>query len=277
MAYSDNYIEALATTSHAAGIWQYTKKGKLVVINGAMPDGVEVPDAGIFNIEIMPGKLYNQCVVCKARGVECSGPNTSLVEPERFAELVKLIQEFDGITNDELCRRADVPKSTFSRNVTNATKDTTYDTITFRKLNQAIFNVKPGQYKPCSHPGFLTPDVRMMVEMLHTKADEARHLREENAALKDSSTREASAVRDEADRKIHYLRELVEKHEDRSADYLKRIDAKNEQLDRRDTVITKLRRGMFLTVTIAAILSLTITAALIVDMLNPNIGFFWFG
>lgn len=277
MAYSEDYIAALATTSHATGIWQYTKKGKLVVINGAMPDGVEVPDAGIFNIEVTPEKPYNLCVVCKGRGVECSGPNTSLTEPDRFAEIVKLIQEFDGITNEEIYRRADIPKSTFSRNVTNATPDTSYDVITFRKLNQAIFNAKPGQYKPCSHPGLLTPDVRMMVEMLHTKTDEARHLRAENAALKDSSTREASAVREEADRKIHYLRELVEKHEDRSADYLKRIDAKNEQLDRRDDVITKLRRGMFLTVTIAAVLALIVAGTLLVDLLNPNIGFFWFG
>lgn len=277
MAYSDDYIAALANTSHAAGISRYTKKGKLVVVNGVMPEGVGVPDAGIFNIEITPEKSYNLCVICKARGVECSGANTSLPEPDRFAEIVKLIQEFDGITTDELCRRADIPKSTFSRNVTNATKDTSYDVITFRKLNQAIFNASPGQYKPCSHPGFLSPDVRMMVEMLHTKTDEARRFHDEASFTRDKSEKELASVREEADKKISYLRDLVEKHEDRSADYLKRIDIKNEQLDKRDDVITKLRRGMFLTVTAVAVLSLVIAAALIVDLLNPNIGFFWFG
>ena len=275
MAYSDDYIAALANTSHAAGISRYTKKGKLVVVNGVIPEGIDVPDAGIFNIEITPEKSYNLCVICKARGVECSGANTSLPEPDRFAEIVKLIQEFDGITNDELCRRADIPKSTFSRNITNATKDTSYDVITFRKLNQAIFNASPGQYKPCSHPGFLSPDVRMMVEMLHTKADEARHLRAENASIKDSVLKDAAAIREEADRKIRYLRELVEKHESRSADYLKRIDTKNEQLEKRDAVITKLRRGMFLSVAIAAALALVIAGALLIDLISPELGFFW--
>lgn len=273
MAYSDDYIAALANTSHAAGISRYTKKGKLVVVNGVMPDGVDVPDAGIFNIEITPEKSYNLCVICKARGVECSGANTSLPEPDRFAEIVKLIQEFDGITNDELCRRADIPKSTFSRNITNATKDTSYDVITFRKLNQAIFNASPGQYKPCSHPGFLSPDVRMMVEMLHTKTDEARHLRAENASIKDSVLKDAAAIREEADRKIRYLRELVEKHESRSADYLKRIDEKNAALEQREKAHDRTKRGLFAVVAVAALLLFVICGALLVDILLPGTGF----
>lgn len=182
--------------------------------------------------------MYLECISCPKMGISCDGPNFVAMSATELLEWCKSRKAHMGLSNGRLSELSGMPKGTIDRLFAGQHVDFRYETI--RPLIKALTG---GQWSgsPCPDPH----DNDM--EALKEKAE---RLARNNMLLQEHIDRDNA----QHQKQLEFLREQI-KHEQANGDGYKK------------TVF-----GLSVTVGIVILL---IIAALIIDRVNPEIGFFW--
>lgn len=205
-------------------------------------------------------KPHDICLLCKALSISCSGPNPCAMTYERLIEWCNSLAKKRGLTRAEIAEGSNIPLGTVNNFLSGRTDD-----IRFRTL-QSILGYLIGNCwgNPCDHAKRFLDGEEMPSETIAKLEESIAKLIKEletektNAARADAYAadmrnelaevrKDADKIRADGDKKTAYLREL--------ADYREK----------------KLRRCVVAVI----VLAFVIVAALVVDFLNPRIGYFW--
>ena len=210
-----------------------------------------------FTAETIQTKTYNQCIICENLGVSCDGPNMAAMTMERFCEWCKLRKEQLGWSNAKLAEVSGCSKGTIDRLVSGLATGINAETksrIACALIYQKPYEVSWGKY-PCT---------------LALQSDSSANLAEmdglrSQVALMEKQLHQQS----ENDRtKIEHLKEENEF-------YKSQMITKDKQLEDRAWFIKRKDRMIVILAILLGISVFLIFAGLIVDRLNPNVGFFW--
>jgi len=204
-------------------------------------------------------KPYNACLDCAHIGRKCDGPNFLAMDVERWCEWCRLRKEYLGWTNAHVAELADLSKISVDRVMSGSVKDLRISTM--QAITKALVNGSWGQY-PCAMSGMgesetVYLDNPLLIERVEHAERECKRL---EAALE-------SARADDL-RIINYLKEQIRFKEEQMVAKDKLLDERRDFLKRKDKAITVL--AVFL-----ALALLVIFIALVVDKLNPEVGFIW--
>lgn len=196
-------------------------------------------------------KPYDKCVECPQLGVNCDGPNFAAMTADRLVEWMKLRKHYLGWSNAKLAELSDTPKGTVDRVLAGGHAD--FKTSTISPMLKALVGGSWGQY-PCPDPDNAPPEVKELLGILEAKDAELNRMRENFQA-------NFSKIEDDADKKIQYLKGI--------------IDRQDAKITKQDAQIEKVNSRFIKALFSALVLAAVIIAALFVDKINPNIGFFW--
>ena len=207
-----------------------------------------------FTPETITSKPNNQCIRCDNLGVICDGPNAASMSNERFCEWCKLRKNELGWSNQKLADVTGLSKTTIDRIMTGKITGLNGETINI--LSCALvygYNSSGNSWGkfPCPLSAN-APD------------DDAKALREENARLLLQLKQQADNDRS----KIDHLKRQIDFDEDQLRKKDKLLDDRSSFMRRKDRIITILSILLGITVFL-------IPAALMIDAMNPNVGFFW--
>lgn len=180
--------------------------------------------------------MYKNCVFCPKLGVSCDGPNFVAMAPSELIEWCKQRKKHVGMSREKLADASGIPKGTIDRLFAGKSPDFKYETI------------------------------RPMLRVLVGGAWEERPcviLAEPQVVYRDNpeTLNELERVRGEQQRKIDYL--------------IKENKFKDELLQDRAYEARRKNRYIAILVGTLAVCLLLIIGSLIIDRLNPSIGFFW--
>ena len=158
-------------------------------------------------------KSYNKCLSCPHRGVRCNGPRTSDLPLDRWCEYMKDMKAANKLTNAEISERSGVSLKTIEKIMAlNSEQDIMRDTA--RRLESVIIGSER------AYPCYLAfqeenmPDEKKLNDALRDLERALADNRDYKAALDSIHTAyksELETVRDEAQKKIDYLLDLVAK------------------------------------------------------------------
>ena len=179
--------------------------------------------------------MYLECVDCPKLGVTCKGPNFMAMPAHDLWEWCKKRKAQQRLTNQQLAERSGTPKGTIDRVFANDQADFKYETI--RPLIRVLVG---GEFEY----GICHDTLDQKVDDI--AAEQIKRLEEENAKLKDTVA-ELKEWKQEKKEEIAYLRSDV-----------------------------KEKRGYIRILAIVSTVAiLAIITALVVDAMNPEVGFFW--
>lgn len=198
-----------------------------------------------FSPQTLEEKPYNLCLNCVHIGKKCDGPNFLTMSTERWCEWCRLRKDYLGWTNAHVAELAVVSKITIDRIMSGNVKD--LRTTTMQAVTKALVNGTWGTY-PCA--------------MAALENNEPIYI--DNPVLIERAVNlQATIDQQAADHKLQI-------------DFLKgQLVSKDSQLA--DHQKEHKRRGTLLGIVTAALIValLLIITALVVDLLNHDIGFFW--
>lgn len=159
-------------------------------------------------------KPYNRCLNCQHRTEKrCDGPRTSAMPLERWCEFMRLLKEANRLTNQEIADRSGVSIKTIERIMAiNCDQDIMRDTA--RRIEDAIIG-SSNQY-PC-YLAFeeTVPEsnekLNDALRELERVLDDNEDYRKALDNIHDSYKAEMQTIRDEAQAKITYLREHIDR------------------------------------------------------------------
>lgn len=162
-----------------------------------------------------PGeKPYNKCLPCQHRiEKRCDGPRTSAMPLPRWCEFMRDMKEANGLTNQIVAERSGVSIKTIERIMAqNCSQDIMRETA--RQIEDAIIS-SSNQY-PC-YLAF-EESVPQESEQLNEALRELERLTGDNeeyksviAGIHASHNLELQTVRDDAQKKIEFLREQLDR------------------------------------------------------------------
>lgn len=205
-------------------------------------------------IKSLEEKPYNKCIDCSFIGKKCDGPNFLAMTTERWCEWCHLRKEYLGWTNAKVAETAGISKISVDRIMSGNVKD--LRNTTMQAVTKALVNGSWGQY-PCamaelSEKEYVdNPAIVEQCKQLQTALDK---LTAEHRA-------EVDTVRAAYHKQIEFNRE--------------QMTAKDKLLAERFDFIKRKDRIIAMLCIALAIAVLIIIAALIIDRLNSDIGFFW--
>ena len=158
-------------------------------------------------------KSYNRCLTCPNRNVRCNGPRTSDLPLDRWCELMRDLKEVNGLTNVDIAEKSGVSIKTIERLMAmNHEHDIMRETA--RAIEEAIMGSE--RRYPC-YQAFTEENAPSEQKL----ADALRDLERALADNKDyrakidnihaSHQAEIEKVQAEAQQKIDFLKDLVEK------------------------------------------------------------------
>lgn len=180
--------------------------------------------------------MFEKCITCDKLGKSCI-PNLYRMSVEEIREWARLLKESKGWTNADLARASGVPKGTID----------------------AQLSRKQGKVADVNYSTFAP----LLCALLECDPDNLPCQLETNGSTEQVEALEKSVRR--------YKEELekTETHDRESIDFLKeQLRLSQETADERKKAIVIL--GVLLGFTLTLII-----VALIIDRLNPDIGFFW--
>lgn len=195
----------------------------------------------------MPEKSYSRCIDCEHIGKKCGGPDFIVMETQKLSEWCRLRKDHlhkqdPKWTNSYVAQQSDVSLATVSRFFAGDIDDIKLSTAA--RILRVLVNGTWGQY-PCLMVGNDSADP--------AEAIECQRLREQL----------------EAERaKTNYLKEQVAFQE-------RQLIQKDEVIDERGDFAVKQRNDIRILAVLLGVCVAVIIAALIVDLVNPNVGFFW--
>ena len=206
-----------------------------------------------ISTEVTEEKPFNKCFECAYLRNGCSGPNLSVMTVERACEFLQICRQRLGYSYQKVADLAMLSIITVKRILTGQIKDPGF--MTMQALSYILVNDPKGKH-PCA---------------MHLITEETRNAvaacKEAQAALahKDAEF-EQSRINDRG--KIEFLKEQVKFKETQMVEKDRLLHERYDFLRRKDRIIRML--AFLLAVCLAVIIG-----ALIVDGMNPNIGFFW--
>lgn len=202
-------------------------------------------------IEISDEKPYNRCIKCDRLGARCDGPNFTAMTPDRIVEWMRLRKEWLGWTNSMLAEHSETPKGTIDRILAGGHAD--FKVSTIAPIIKALIGGSWGQF-PCPDPEAAPPDIRALLEVLESREKEIECIKATAQAAEEQHKKELERAEARHEREERYFIDLADDLKAQVADY----------------------RGLVRKISaIAAILALVVIAGLMVDRLNPSLGFIW--
>ncbi len=216
-----------------------------------------------FNPQTLEEKPYNVCLACDKLGKICDGPNFLAMTPERWCEWCRLRKDLLGWTNAHVAELSDVSKVSVDRIMSGNVKDLRISTM--QAVTKAMVNGSWGQY-PCA---MSTPSEKETVYVDNPAlVEQCYQLQHALDSLSESHKAELETIRATEQRKIDFLREQVNFKENQMCEKDRLLHERYEFLKRKDRIMICL--GVALTLCL-----LVIVGSLVVDKINPDIGFFW--
>ena len=209
-----------------------------------------------FTPQTLEEKPYNACVTCAHIGKNCDGPNFLAMATERWCEWCHLRKDYLNWTNAIIAEKAGISKISVDRIMSGNVKD--LRNTTMQAVTKALVNGSWGQY-PCA--------------MASVPEKETVYV--DNPAIIDQC-KKLQATLDNRD--AEHRKETAEllAREQRQKEFLRdQIASKDHLLEQRYAFIKRKDRIIALLGTLLGVCLLVIIAALIIDGLNPDIGFFW--
>lgn len=197
-------------------------------------------------------KPYNQCIDCSYIGKHCDGPNFLAMSTERWCEWCHLRKEYLGWTNSKIADISGISKISVDRIMSGNVKD--LRNTTMQAVTKALVNGSWGQY-PCAMAELSEKEQNPAI------VEQCKQLQAAMDKMTAEHKAEVDTVRAAYHRQIEFTREQMA-----AKDQL--LKERLGFIRRKDRIITILSFALTITV-------LVIIAALIIDSLNPNIGFFW--
>lgn len=203
-----------------------------------------------FSPETIAVKPYNQCINCEHIGVKCDGPNVIAMSKDRFCEWCRQRKEHLGWSNAKLAEVSGLSKGTIDKMMTGKVTGLNGETISTVTCALVYGHSCPeetwGKY-PCA-----------MAAMKNEGECPGC------AGLKDQLQKQQEDSRG----KIDYLKHQVAFKEDQMKTKDRQLAERADFIHRKDRIITILSVLLGISV-------LLIIAALMIDAMNPNVGFFW--
>ena len=205
-------------------------------------------------------KPYYKCVSCEHLGIICDGPNFLTMSPEEWCEWSRARKEYLGWTNAYVTEGTDISQSSVERVMAGNANDlrrTTMQAVTKRLINGS-WGENPCALAALSREGSLTyVDNPVLVER----------------CIQLEKTLDNTLV--ENQRKIDYLQREI-------AFLQKELDFANEQINHEEQHLNERygfmkRKDRIITILsiLLGIAVLGFIIALVIDVSNHHIGFFW--
>ena len=208
--------------------------------------------SGPIVIEVTEEKSFNKCLKCQFLSNGCSGPNMTAMSPERVCEFLQLRRLLLGYTYKKTATLSNLSEITVKRYLTNKVKDPSF--LVIQALSHALVCDLDGP-SPC--PIHLFPD----------EAEQAAACKAAQDALAQKEKEFERELENER-KKVSYLLEQIKFDESQMNVMDKVIDDRASFMKRKDRYIFHL--ALLLGLSVAVIIG-----ALIVDILNPDVGFFF--
>ena len=156
-----------------------------------------------FSPETLDEKPYNICITCPKIGQSCDGPNFLAMSVERWCEWCHLRKDYLNWRNTTLAEKSGVSKISIDRIMSGDVKDLRITTM--QAVTRALINGSWGQ-SPC----VLVTETEKEIEVDNPVIiAQCQHLQNTLDTLSEEYKTELAAVREEAQKKIDFLRNQV--------------------------------------------------------------------
>ena len=203
-----------------------------------------------FTPQTLEDKPYNICITCAHIGKNCDGPNFLAMTTERWCEWCHLRKDFLGWTNAKIAELSEISKVSIDRIMSGNVKD--LRNTTMQAVTKALVNGSWGQY-PCA---------------MSTETEQEAVYKEQCKQLQAAIDRQAAEHKAEVDTVRAAYHKQIEFNREQMV-------AKDQVLKDRYNFLKRKDKAISLLGALLGICLLVIIAALIIDGLNPDIGFFW--
>ena len=212
-------------------------------------------------------KPYNRCVDCVHTGQKCDGPNFLAMDIPRLCEWSRLRKDYlhtldKKWTNAYIADASKLSEKTVARFFAGDIEDLKLTTAA--SIIKVLIDGTWGKY-PCAMAALETETVYVDNPAI---VDQCKHLQESLDALTIAHKREVAEIREYEQGRIEYLKEQVRFKEEQMRSKDKLLQERYDFLKRKDKWIAILASAL-------AVALLLIITALVIDSMNPNMGFFW--
>lgn len=156
-----------------------------------------------FSPETLEEKPYNICISCSRIGQTCDGPNFLAMSVDRWCEWCHLRRDFLNWRNSTIAEKSGVSKISVDRIMAGDVKDLRITTM--QAVTKALVNGTWGQ-SPCV---LVTETEKEIYVDNPVIIAQCQHLQNTLDALSAEHKAEAIAIREEAQKKIDFLREQI--------------------------------------------------------------------
>ena len=209
-----------------------------------------------LSIEVTKEKPFNKCLNCEYLGNGCSGPNLNAMSVERACEFLQIRRVQLGYSYQKTADLACLSLVTVKRILTGKVKDPSF--LSMQALTFALVADPEGKY-PCAMEHFTEEAEQALA---------ACKVAEEKLARKEKELEEEKEKVAYRDDRIKAYQHQIEFKEGQMLTKDKQLSERGDFIKTKDRAITVL--SFFLVITLFIIIS-----ALVIDRLNPEIGFFW--
>lgn len=156
-----------------------------------------------FSPETLEEKPYNICISCPRIGQTCDGPNFLAMSIERFCEWCRLRRDYLGWKNQTVADKASVSKISVERIMAGDSKDLRITTM--QAVARALVNGSWGK-SPCV---LVTESEKEIYVDNPVIIAQCQHLQNTLDTLTAEYKAERASFREEAQKKIDFLREQI--------------------------------------------------------------------
>lgn len=156
-----------------------------------------------FSIETLEEKPYNICISCPRIGQTCDGPNFLAMSVDRWCEWCRLRRDFLKWKNQELADKAQISKISVDRIMNGDVKDLRITTM--QSVSRALVNGTWGQ-SPCV---LVTETEKEVYVDNPVIVAQCQNLQNTLDAMSEEYKAERVAIREEAQKKIDFLRDQI--------------------------------------------------------------------
>jgi hypothetical protein len=156
-----------------------------------------------FSPETLEEKPYNICISCARIGQTCDGPNFLAMTVERWCEWCRLRRDFLNWKNATIAEKSGISKISIDRIMAGDVKDLRITTM--QAVSRALVNGAWGQ-SPCVLVTETEKEIYVDNPVIIAQCQNLQHTLD---TLTEDYKNELSFVREEAQKKIAFLREQI--------------------------------------------------------------------
>ena len=156
-----------------------------------------------FSPETLEEKPYNICISCSRIGQTCDGPNFLAMSVERWCEWCRLRRDYLGWKNQTIADKSGISKISIDRIMAGDVKDLRITTM--QAVSRALVNGTWGQ-SPCVLVTETEKEIYVDNPVIIAQCQQLQHTLD---TLSADFQAELTTVREEAQKKIDFLREQI--------------------------------------------------------------------